>query len=207
MGKADVRRRTRMGDADLGGFVVRAQAGDETAFTRVYREVQPMLLGYLKGLVADDAEDVAAETWLQITRDLGTFRGDGQGFRGWAATIARHRALDHRRRRKTRPETTPLDQAPSGLHQARDAAVEALEHLDTVRALRGVAALPRDQAEAVLLRVVVGLDASRAAQVLGKRAGAVRTAAHRGLRRLAAQLALTQNVRDENPGPRQSGGQ
>lgn len=207
MGKADVRRRTRMDDADLGGFVVRAQAGDETAFTRVYREVQPMLLGYLRGLVADDAEDVAAETWLQITRDLGTFRGDGQGFRGWAATIARHRALDHRRRQGTRPETTPLDQAPPGLHRARDAAVEALEHLDTVRALRVVAALPRDQAEAVLLRVVLGLDASRAAQVLGKRAGAVRTAAHRGLRRLAAQLALAQSAsEDGNPDRRQSGG-
>jgi RNA polymerase sigma-70 factor (ECF subfamily) len=51
-----------------------------------------------------------------------------------------------------------------------------------------IATLPRDQAEAVLLRVVLGLDAEAAGQVLGKRAGAVRTAAHRGLRRLARQL-------------------
>ncbi|MGW5234218.1 sigma factor-like helix-turn-helix DNA-binding protein, partial [Streptomyces nodosus] len=41
----------------------------------------------------------------------------------------------------------------------------------------------------VLLRVVVGLDAPAAARVLGKRPGAVRTAAHRGLRRLARELA------------------
>ena len=38
------------------------------------------------------------------------------------------------------------------------------------------------------MRVVVGLDAETAAGVLGKRAGAVRTAAYRGLRRLAEQL-------------------
>ena len=54
-----------------------------------------------------------------------------------------------------------------------------------------IAALPRDQAEAVLLRVVIGLDAESAAQVLGKRAGAVRTAAYRGLRRLNDALQRT----------------
>jgi RNA polymerase sigma-70 factor (ECF subfamily) len=34
----------------------------------------------------------------------------------------------------------------------------------------------------------VGLDARSAAEVLGKRAGAVRTASYRGLRRLAQRL-------------------
>jgi RNA polymerase sigma-70 factor (ECF subfamily) len=42
----------------------------------------------------------------------------------------------------------------------------------------------------VLLRVVVGLDGPAAARVLGKRPGAVRTAAHRGLKRLAHQLGV-----------------
>jgi RNA polymerase sigma-70 factor (ECF subfamily) len=40
-----------------------------------------------------------------------------------------------------------------------------------------------------MLRVVVGLSAEAAGRVLGKRPGAVRTAAHRGLRRLAEHLA------------------
>jgi RNA polymerase sigma-70 factor (ECF subfamily) len=40
----------------------------------------------------------------------------------------------------------------------------------------------------VLLRAVIGLDATTAGQVLGKRPGAVRVAAHRGLRRLARML-------------------
>ena len=57
-----------------------------------------------------------------------------------------------------------------------------------------IATLPPDQAEAVLLRVVVGLDATAAGQVLGKRSGAVRTAAHRGLRRLAHLLEEIQDL-------------
>ena len=56
------------------------------------------------------------------------------------------------------------------------------------RTLSLIAQLPQDQAEAVVLRVVVGLDAKSAAETLGKRPGAVRTAAHRGLKRLAELL-------------------
>ena len=43
---------------------------------------------------------------------------------------------------------------------------------------------PPDQAEAILLRTVLGLDAATAGHVLGKGAGAIRTAAHRGLKTL-----------------------
>ena len=45
--------------------------------------------------------------------------------------------------------------------------------------------LPRDQAEIIMLRVVAGLDAGDVARMVGKTPGAVRVAAHRGLRRLA----------------------
>ena len=62
----------------------------------------------------------------------------------------------------------------------------SLEQSDTGWALALIASLPRDQAEAVMLRVVAGLDVATTAQVLGKRPGAVRVATMRGLRRLAA---------------------
>jgi RNA polymerase sigma-70 factor (ECF subfamily) len=76
----------------------------------------------------------------------------------------------------------------ASLAAANDTAASALEAVATDAAIRLIATLPRDQAEAVLLRAVVGLDAASAGQVLGKRPGAVRTAAYRGLRTLAKQL-------------------
>ncbi|MEU3447078.1 RNA polymerase sigma factor [Streptomyces thermolilacinus] len=173
---------------ELAEAVLLARGGDEQAFARVYRAVQPGLLGYLRGLVGDDAEDVAAEAWLEIARDLGRFRGDGGGFRGWAATVARHRALDHLRRRGRRPRTAPLGQDALDLPGPHDTAAAALDALSTRTALALIRALPPDQAEAVLLRVVAGLDGPSAARVLGKRPGAVRTAAYRGLRRLAEHV-------------------
>lgn len=188
----------RAHDGELGAAVARVQEGDEAAFAVAYRYVQPALLGYLRGLVGDDAEDVASDAWLEIARDLGRFKGDGAGFRGWTATIARHRALDHLRRQKVRPRSSALEQDVlelPGPHSTHD---QALESMSTEAALELVGGLPRDQAEAVLLRVIVGLDAPSAARVLGKRPGAVRTAAYRGLKRLAKQLGV-QGVTDDGP--------
>ncbi|MFJ3303357.1 RNA polymerase sigma factor [Streptomyces sp. NPDC086549] len=188
MGQRGEPRRGQAYDGELGAAVTRAQEGDEAAFAAVYRLVQPGLLGYLRGLVGDDAEDVASDAWLEIARDLGRFKGDGAGFRGWSATIARHRALDHLRRQRVRPRSTALEQDVLELPGRHSTHEEALEAISTEGALRLLGELPRDQAEAVLLRVVVGLDGPAAARVLGKRPGAVRTAAYRGLKRLARRL-------------------
>ncbi|OEJ29432.1 RNA polymerase subunit sigma-70 [Streptomyces agglomeratus] len=176
-------------DAELTTAVLAAQDGNEDAFRTVYRAVHPRLLGYIRTLVGDpEAEDVASEAWLQIARDLDRFSGDADRFRGWAARIARNRALDHIRMRGRRPvvggDETELAAKPG----ASDTAGEAMEALATGDTLALIAQLPQDQAEAVVLRVVVGLDAKSAAQTLGKRPGAVRTAAHRGLKRLAELL-------------------
>jgi len=177
------------GTSGLAPVVAEAQRGDADAFRALYRDTQPRLLRYLRALVGDDAEDIASETWLQISRDLASFHGDGDGFRGWAATIARHRALDHLRRAARRPPPilVPAEDL-AGLAARDDTAATALDAVATDAAVRLIASLPPDQAEAVLLRAVLGLDAATAAQVLGKRPGAVRTAAYRGLRTLARHL-------------------
>jgi RNA polymerase sigma-70 factor (ECF subfamily) len=173
-------------DAELTAAVQAARAGDEDAFRTVYRAVHPRLLGYVRTLVGDyDAEDVTSEGWLQIARDLDTFEGDADRFRGWAARIARNRALDHMRMRGRRPVVGGDDSELTRRPPDSDTAGEAMEALATGRTLAFIAQLPQDQAEAVVLRVVVGLDAKTAAETLGKRPGAVRTAAHRGLKKLA----------------------
>lgn len=206
-------RRTGCGvlgdDAELTAAVLAAQDGDEDAFRTVYRAVHPRLLGYIRTLVGEvDAEDVASESWLQIARDLDRFSGDADRFRGWAARIARNRALDHLRMRGRRPaqggDETELTDKPADA----DTAVEAMEALATGHTMDLIAQLPQDQAEAVILRVVVGLDAKSAAEALGKRPGAVRTAAHRGLKRLAELLGAADptgvalSAVPPQPGPR-----
>jgi RNA polymerase sigma-70 factor, ECF subfamily len=171
-----------------------AQAGDEAAFTVIFRDVQPALLRYLR-LIAPDADDVAGDTWLQVVSGLGRFRGQEPEFRAWLFTIARHRAADSGRSRARRP-AVPLEMTEAE-HRltSPDAADQALEAVSTRAVLELIATLPGDQAEIILLRVVAGLDAREVARIVDKTPGAVRVAAHRGLRRLAARAGLPDTER------------
>lgn len=167
-----------------------ARLGDAESFRLLYREAQPRLLRYLTYLVGSEAEDIASETWLQATRDLGKFQGSHSDFRGWLTTIARNRAMDHLRRVNRQPPAISVPVEELAFVAGReDTADRAIEAITTQEALSLIASLPRDQAEAVLLRAVMGLDAKTAAQVVGKRAGAIRTAAYRGLKNIEKRIA------------------
>ncbi|WP_345610741.1 RNA polymerase sigma factor [Pseudonocardia adelaidensis] len=166
-----------------------ASRGDEEGFVALYRDLQPRLLRYATALIGAEAEDVTAETWLQVARDLRGFAGDLDGFRGWVSAICRNRAMDWARTRTRRP-ADPTEMSTLAEHpDVTDAHGSAVERMSTRWAMAHILALPRTEAEAVLLRAVVGLDGPTAAKVLGKRPGAVRVAAHRGLKKLAAAIS------------------
>jgi RNA polymerase sigma-70 factor, ECF subfamily len=170
--------------AFLDDALARAIAGDEAGFLRLWRTLQPRLLRFLRVVGCDDPEDVASETWLQVVRDLCMFSGSGDDFRRWLFTIARHRAIDAARTRSRRPARA----ANAGLDILADAQLVEEQVLDGVSAEGAVMLLRRlspDQAEAVALRVLAGLDTPDVAKILGKSPGAVRVALHRGLRTLA----------------------
>ena len=170
---------------DFDEVLARARSGDETAFLRLWEQLHPRLLRYLRVLGCDEADDVASETWLQAVRDLGRFDGGAGDFRCWLFTIGRHRAVDASRTR-TRSRLRLLTAAAVPRAEHNPVEDEVLDGLSTRQAVALVAGLSRDQAEAVALRIIAGLDTTEVAGILGKSPGAVRIALHRGLRTLAA---------------------
>jgi len=174
---------------EFGSVLAAAQEGSEAAFSRLWRDGNPALLRYLRVMAPEAAEDVAADTWLQVVLGLTGFRGDERGWRAWLFTTARRRAIDEARRRSRRPENAIEETLPGTLPVSPDTADLALEHMDTRAALSLVTQLPVHQAEVILLRVVAGLDTQTVARMLGRSPGAVRVAAHRGLRQMAGILA------------------
>lgn len=167
-----------------------AQEGDTEAFAALWDATQPMLLRYLRVRAGEHAEDVASETWINVINGLHRFAGDEPGFRRWVVTIARNTHVDLLRRLGRRPELAVADLTElGGQPSATDVAAVVEGHDDTRRALALVATLPPDQAEMVLLRVLVGMDVADVAAVTGRSPGAVRVAVHRALRRLRDTLA------------------
>ena len=165
-----------------------ARQGDERALAALWQELQPALLRYLRAVEPGAAEDIASDTWLEVTRRLDRFTGGEREFRGWLFTIARHRLIDARRR-AARHRTAPVAWLPERPGDD-DPAADVLAGLSTEASVRLVSELPPEQAEAVLLRVMAGLDTERVARIMGKQPGNVRVLSHRGLRSLARRLAL-----------------
>jgi RNA polymerase sigma-70 factor, ECF subfamily len=173
----------------LDEALARASAGDEAGFLQLWRALQPPLLRFLRVIGCDDPEDVASETWLQVVRDLARFSGNEEDFRRWLFTIGRHRAIDAARARSRRP-ATPVSTGLETLADQQLVEDQVLDGMSVDRALALLAGLSRDQSEAVALRVIAGLETPDVAKILGKSAGAVRVALHRGLKTLAGDPSV-----------------
>lgn len=171
-------------------LVARAKRGDAEAWRALYRDHAGRLVVWLStrphGDAALAAEDLAAEAWLVAAEKIHTFHGSAEEFAGWLFGIAR-KLGGNVHRRSQRRRTDPADLRSFDDHPGEDGPEAAYAVKDWV--LRALASLPPRERDVVGCREVVGLDVEQTAAALGISAVAVRVAHHRGLRRLAAQVA------------------
>src|SRR3984957_2364900 len=174
---------------DFARVLAEAQGGSEDQFAVLWRDANPALLRYLRVLAPENAEDIAAETWVQVVRGLPRFIGDEAAWRAWLSAPARRRLLDQARLRMRHP-AEPLDEISAAqLPSAPDAAQLALDNIATESAVALLSRPPGQQAELIMLRVLAGLDTDVVAELLDMTPVNVRVTAHRGLRKLEALLA------------------
>ena len=186
---------TLSGHEQFEGVIGGAKTGAEWAITALYREFGPGLLRYLRAQAPADGEDLASEVWMNVAAGVGRFQGDEAAFRCWLFSIARRRLIDFRRREQRR-QTMLSSLEPTVASDAVDPEAQTLMASETEAALAHIAALPPDQAEVVLLRVVAGLDVEEVAAIVGKKAGTVRVLQHRALKRLSGRLVRERREAD-----------
>ncbi|MGY1670888.1 RNA polymerase sigma factor [Geodermatophilus sp. SYSU D00710] len=165
-----------------------ARAGAAWGFEVLYRDLSPVVTGYLRLHGALEPDDLASETFLAVFRGLGGFRGDEEALRSWVFTIAHRRLVDDWRRRSRRPHLA--DDAADLLPETAGGDVEddVLTRLGTEAVHRLCAGLPADQRSVLLLRVLADLTVEQVAAVMGRSVGSVKALQRRGLRRLRAEL-------------------
>jgi RNA polymerase sigma factor (sigma-70 family) len=173
-----------------------ARSGDPAAWSELYHATAPVLVGYLRAQRLPDPDDVAGEVLLEVVRDLHRFEGDERGFRSWVLAIAHHRLLDARRRASRRPVTSDRTSDLCSRAGLDDTEAEGLASLGLAELVRALDDLTTDQRSVLLLRVVGDLTTAEAADVLGKRPGAVKQ-----LQRRAVE-ALKHRLGHVPPGPR-----
>jgi RNA polymerase sigma-70 factor, ECF subfamily len=173
---------------DFARVLADAQGGNDDQFAVLWRDANPALLRYLRVLAQENADDIAAETWVHVVRGLPRFIGDEAAWRAWLFTTARRRLIDQARVRKRHPVEPLEDISVAEMPRSADTAQIALDNLATKSAIALLSQLPPQQAEVIMLRVVAGLDTDAVAELLGKTPGNVRVIAHRGLKRLEELL-------------------
>ena len=171
-----------------------AQAGDEAAFVRLWRDANPVMTRYLRVAGLDDPYDAACEGWITVLRGLPGFHGDETAWRVWVLACARVRAEESSLRRSWGSVTVL-----PGVGPGADAEPLELEDLETTRDVehRGVAeaitairALPLGQGEIVMLRLCAELPVAAVADIVGTDATAVRRSEERALERLRVDRDL-----------------
>lgn len=164
--------------------------GDPDALTEVYRVLSGPLTAYLRSQVRDTqlAEDLATETFLKLVRGCRRLEGGPFQIRSWLYRVAQRNVIDHLRARSRRPDEELTDLPPEELTAEGDPA-DAVEDRDTLERIRtALEQLSPDQAEVLRLRLISGLSAPEAAEVIGKTEGAVRALQHRGVATLARHI-------------------
>jgi RNA polymerase sigma-70 factor (ECF subfamily) len=174
-----------------------AQSADRDALKLIYRDVAPLVIGYLRANGAREPEDTASEVFVSMVTRLDSFDGDERHFRSWLLTITHRRLVDDFRRRGRRPEEpVPADELGDRLTSFADGESEAMTRLRTRGVLDALDRLTDDQRSALMLRVLADLPVAEIAQIMNKPETAVKAL----LRRALASLERLMSKEDASDG-------
>jgi RNA polymerase sigma-70 factor, ECF subfamily len=184
--RSGYRRRRQLDRAEAGeplvaAAVARARQGDVDALRLLFLLYADNVFGYVLSIVHDehDAEDLTSEVFARLPRALSHYRVSATPFVAWLLRVARNAALDHLRRERAVPSAdVPVAGEPTSAHER-----------DRLAGLRtALAALPADQRQVVVLRLVAGLSPGEVADRLDRSVDAIHALQHRGRRRLRREL-------------------
>jgi len=176
-----------------GEAIARARRGDAGAFEYLYkahcRHVYSVCLRMIRNPA--EAEDLTQQTFLQVFRKIGTFRGES-GFSTWLHRVTVNIVLMHLRRRK-RTEV-PLEDLnhPGSDNEARPeygaSDTSMLGVIDRLNLRRAIRKLPSGYKRHFLLYDLLGYEHKEIARYLGCSTGSSKSQLHRAHKRLRRLL-------------------
>lgn len=171
----------------------RIAEGDQQAFSRLYDDVAPRVLGLIRRLLIDHAqsEEVAQEVFLEIWQTASRFDENKGGASTWILTMAHRRAVDRiRSSQSSRDRDTKVgirEFSPEYDHVS-EAVEVTIEHQ---RVKQAMARLTQLQRQAVSLAYYGGYSHSEVAALLKVPIGTVKTRLRDGMIRLRDELGVT----------------
>lgn len=163
----------------------KAAAGDVRAFTRLYRELHPVVYAYLHRRTSNpaDAEDLTGRVFERFVARLDTYSSERGSVKAWVVGMARNALIDELRRRRPEASDHEEELADASLVPSR-----ALDHDEAAAIVRELLAdLSPSTREIFALRFADGLRHAEIAKLLGLEEAAVKQRVSRVLRALRAR--------------------
>ena len=177
-------------------LVEKLKQGDETAFKTIVETWQKMVYNTALGIVqnAEDAEDIAQETFVQVYQSIGSFKGESK-FSTWLYRITIAKALDHERKKKRKKrfafvksifgEESQIVVNPPDFHHPG----VVLDKKENAAVLfRAIAELPENQRIAFTLHKVDGLSYQEVSEIMNTSVSSVESLMHRAKTNLRKRL-------------------
>ena len=168
--------------------LISAARQDPNKFGKLYLLYAEKVFRYLYSRIGNvqEAEDVTAQTFLAAFEAFDRYRQDGH-FAAWLFSIARNKAMDHFRRRKTMAPIEDAEEIPI----VNDPLHEMIRSEQTAILSNLIQALPEDDRELLRLRFLASMSFPEMAQLLHRNEEAVKKTLYRLLARLQSQVEVS----------------
>ncbi|UCG59526.1 MAG: sigma-70 family RNA polymerase sigma factor [Phycisphaerales bacterium] len=169
---------------ELYALVHRCQRGERAALEELFRQFQPRLRYYVRRLdtVGDHADDLLQEIWFKVVRQIGSLK-DRKAFVAWLYTIARNEVYGRARIKDPFVELTD-----ERLEKVAEDTEPAFTDEDATRVHEALQRLKAHHREILTLSFLEDLSHRQIAEILGIRAGTVKSRVYYAKQSLRKEL-------------------
>lgn len=167
-------------------WVKAAQAGDQRAFSELYREHAKGLYNTVYRMVqhSGEAEDLLQDSFVSAFQQIGQFE-QRASFVAWVKRIAIHKAISHLRKRKNMRFAEWDDQQTPLTEESVDEDLFVWQ-VDSIK--KAIAQLPDGYRTVVNLYLIEGIPQEEIGEILGISHNTVRTQYHRAKQKLIKEI-------------------
>ena len=164
-------------------LVERVKRGDKKAFDVLVLKYQHKIIKLISRYVRDqdEVQDVAQEAFIKAYRKIGSYDSE-KPFSPWFYKLLKNLCIDHYKRRRR------LNEIPLGDIQVLSCDKEDREMKEVL--WKGIAELPIDQREVIILRYFRQLSYQEMAEVLGKPIGTIMSSLYYAKKKLKGIVGI-----------------
>ncbi|NDV00145.1 sigma-70 family RNA polymerase sigma factor [Pseudoroseicyclus tamaricis] len=173
-------------------WIGRCALGDRKAFVQLYDATSAKLFGVALRVLNDraEAEEVLQEIYVRIWQNAGRYASNGLSPMSWLITIARNRAIDRLRARKSGGGRGEMEEVADLADAAPGPEAQTIAAGEAARLAACLETLPEGRAEAVRRAYMEGETYAELAERFAVPLNTIRTWLRRGLISLRECLSV-----------------